>query len=152
MKSIIIYYSNSGTTEKIALQLKECLSCDIVKIEPQIPYGAYFSALKRATAERKSKTVAEYHAPVVDLTDTDTIFVGYPLWYSEAPAFVLDYLKKYDLTGKTIIPFSTSGASHIKNSLPTLQEAVGKAEIKNPFNCGKFRKDNFDSWVKNIQI
>lgn len=150
MNPIIIYYSNSGTTESIALKLKGRFSCDIVKVEPETAYGSYFAALKRATAERKAKTVAPYHAPVVDLSDVDTVFVGYPLWYSEAPAFVLDYLKKYDLTGKTVIPFSTSGASHIKASLKTLQEAVGSAEIKHPYNCGKFKKDNFDNWLNNL--
>ena len=150
MKAIIFYYSNSGTTEKIALQIKEKFDCDAVKIEPKVPYGAYFAALKRVSAERKAKTIAEYHAPIVDITDVDTIFIGYPLWYSEAPAFVLDYLGKYNLTKKTVVPFSTSGASHIKSSLPTLQEAIGSAEIKNPYNCGKFKKDNFDSWVGNL--
>lgn len=150
MKPIIFYYSNSGTTEAIALNLKEKFACDTVKIEPEVPYGSYFAALKRATGERKAKTVAPYSAPVVDLSDVDTVFIGYPLWYSEAPAFVLDYLKKYDLTCKTVIPFSTSGASHIKASLPTLQAAVGKAVIKNPYNCGKFKKDNFDSWVNSL--
>ena len=150
MKAIIFYYSNSGTTEKIALQLKEKIACDAVRIEPEVPYGAYFAALKRATAERKAKIIAEYNAPVVDITDVDTVFVGYPLWYSEAPAFVLDYLGKYNLTGKTVIPFSTSGASHIKSSLPALQKAIGNAEIKNPYNCGKFKKDDFDSWVDEL--
>lgn len=150
MKSIIFYYSNSGTTEKLALQLQKKYSCKIVKIEPDVPYGAYFAALKRAGAERKSKIVADYHAPVIDLSEIDTIFVGYPLWYSEAPAFVLDYLKKYDLTGKTVVPFSTSGASHIKASIPTLQNAIGNAVIKNPYNCGKFKKDNFDHWINSL--
>lgn len=150
MKPIVFYYSNSGTTEAIALKLKDKFDCETVKIEPEVSYGAYFAALKRATAERKAKTVAPYKAPVVDLSDVDTVFVGYPLWYSEAPAFVRDYLKKYDLTGKTVIPFSTSGASHIKTSLKTLQEAVGKAEIKHPYNCGKFKKDNFDNWVNSL--
>ena len=150
MKPVIFYYSNSGTTEKIALQIKEKLNCDVIKIEPEVPYGAYFTALKRATVERKSKTVAKYHAPEIDLSDVDTVFVGYPLWYSEAPAFVLDYLKKQDLTGKTVIPFSTSGAGHIKASLSAFQDAVGKAEIKRPYNCGKFKKDNFERWIDEI--
>ena len=150
MKAIIIYYSNSGTTEKIALRVKEKFSCEAVKIEPEVPYRAYFAALKRASAERKNGDVAEYKAPIVDFSEIDTVFVGYPLWYSEAPAFVLDYLKKYDLTGKTVIPFSTSGASHIKKSLPTLQAAVGNATIKSPYNCGKFMKDNFDNWLANL--
>lgn len=150
MKSVIFYYSNSGTTERIALKLQERFACEIVKIEPEIPYGSYFSALKRVTAERKTKTVAPYYAPMVDLSDVDTVFIGYPLWYSEAPAFVLDYLKKYDLTGKTVIPFSTSGANHIRGSLSTLRAAVGKAEITHPYNCGKFMKDNFEGWVNSL--
>ena len=94
--------------------------------------------------------VAPYTAPKIDLKDVDTVFVGYPIWHSNAPLFVLDYLKKQALAGKTIIPFSTSGASNIKGSLKTLQEAVGSATIKLPYNYGKFSKDNFDKWYAEV--
>lgn len=66
--------------------------------------------------------------PSVDLNETDVVFVGFPLWYSEAPEFLMDCLKCYDFTRKKIIPLSTSGASHIKNSLKSLQSSVGDSD------------------------
>ena len=115
-----------------------------------MPYGSYFAALKRAIPEINNGIVAEYTAPEIELKDVDTVFVGYPLWHSNAPLFVLDYLKKQDFTGKTVIPFSTSGGSNIKASLKTLQEAVGSAEIKLPYNYSMFSKDNFDKWYSEV--
>lgn len=151
MKPVIIYYSNSGVTEQIANKIKDVFDCDVVKVEPKIPYGSYIQAVKRAGSERKNGVIAEYDAPLINLANIDTIFVGYPIWYSDAPAFLLDYIKKYDLSGKTVIPFSTSGASNIKGSLKALQSAVGNAEIKHPYNCGRLFKDNFERWIEKIR-
>ena len=150
MKPIIIYYSNSGNTRKIEEKIREKLGCEVVEIVPKVPYGSYFAALKRAVPEINKGVVAEYTAPEIDLKDVDTVFVGYPIWHSNAPLFVLDYLKKQDLAGKTIIPFSTSGGSNIKGSLKTLQEAVGTAEIRLPYNYSMFSKDNFEKWYAEV--
>lgn len=150
MKPVIICYSNSGTTRKVAKQIQERLSCEIVEIVPKEPYGSYLPAVKRAGSELRKGIVAEYTAPVLDLKDYDTVFIGYPIWYGNAPLFVLDYLKKQDFTGKTVIPFSTSGASNIKGSIRKLQEAVGTAEIRFPYNRGKFSKDDFDKWFTGV--
>ena len=150
MKPVIIYYSNSGTTKKIADKLEEKLGCTVVEIVPKVPYGSYLAALKRAVPEINKGIVAEYTAPEIDLTDVDTVFVGYPIWHANAPLFVLDYLKKQDLAGKTVIPFSTSGASNVKGSLKTLQEAVGSATIKLPYNYSMFSKDNFEKWYAEV--
>lgn len=150
MKPIIIYYSNSGTTRKIADKIKEKIRCEAVEVIPKVPYGSYLAALKRAVPEINNGIVAEYTAPEIDLTDVDTVFVGYPIWHAAAPLFLLDYLKKQDFTGKTVIPFSTSGASNIKGSLKTLQESVGTATIKLPYNYSKFSKDNFEKWYAEV--
>lgn len=89
--------------------------------------------------------------PSVDLNETDVVFVGFPLWYSEAPEFLMDCLKRYDFTRKKIIPLSTSSAGHIKNSLKSLQSSVGDSEIICPLNQGLILKDNFDKWVDNVK-
>lgn len=151
MKSVIFYYSNSGTTEKLAERIHEEFGGDLIAITPDEPYGAYFSALKRAGYERRNSIIAQYSVPNLDISDIDTVFVGYPLWYSEAPAFVLDCLSKLDLSGKRVIPFSTSGASNIKGSLESLKKAVGDATIEFPYNQGKLSKDDFDKWVNTVR-
>lgn len=151
MKSIIIYYSNSGTTKKLAERIHGEFGGEPFEITPEQPYGAYFSALKRAGYERRNNIIAQYSVPNMEISDVDTVFVGYPLWYSEAPLFVLDCLSKLDLSGKMVVPFSTSGASNIKSSLESLKKAVGEAVIAFPYNQGKLSKDDFDKWVSLVQ-
>lgn len=151
MKNVIFYYSNSGTTENLAERIRKEFGGELIAIRPDKPYGAYFSALKRAGYERRNNIIAQYSVPNVDISDIDTVFVGYPLWYSEAPTFVLDCLSKFDLPGKRVIPFSTSGASNIKGSLESLKRAVGDATIECPYNQGKLSKDDFDKWVNTVR-
>ena len=152
MKAIIIYYSKSGTTEKLAMKIKKGFHCEAVKVEPDKKYGGYLAAVARVGVEKMKKSVPAYHAPEVDFSEYDTVFVGYPIWYSKAPSFLLDYLGKQDLNGKTVIPFSTSGGSNIKVTLPSLEEAVKGAEIKYPYNYGKSSKDRDDikAWAKKV--
>ena len=151
MKSIIIYYSNSGTTEALAKRIQGIFGGELISIVPRVPYGSYGAAIKRAGKERKNKEVAEYDAQVCELTDIDIIFVGYPIWYSDAPEFVLDYLRKYDFAGKTLIPFATSGASNIKGTLVRLHEAAKGAKLEHPFTQKKLGKGNFDKWIQEIK-
>ncbi len=150
MKPIIILYSNGGTTRKVAERINETLECEVAEIKPKVPYGPYLKALKRAVPEIDNGIVAEYDAPDIDLSDIDTVLIGYPIWHNDAPPFVLDYLKKQDFTGKTIIPFSTAGGSNIKGSLKKLQDAVGSAKIKLPYSSSMFKKDNFDKWKEEV--
>ena len=146
-KSVIIYYSNSGTTAALARKIKAAFGSKAIRVEPDQPYGGYLAAVKRAGIERKKGTIAPYTAPKADLSDVDVVFVGYPIWYSDAPAFLLDYLSKQDLKGKTVIPFSTAGANNIKCTLPKLKTAVKGAVLAHPYNYTKFSKDNFEQWA-----
>ena len=146
-KSVIIYYSNSGTTATLARKIKAEFGSKVIRVEPDQPYGGYLAAVKRAGIERKNGTIAPYTAPKADLSDVDVVFVGYPIWYSDAPAFLLDYLSKQDLKGKTVIPFSTAGANNIKCTLPKLKTAVKGAVLAHPYNYTKFSKDNFEQWA-----
>lgn len=151
MSPVILYYSNSGTTRQLAEKIHATFGGELLALTPKIPYGSYFSALKRVGHERRSHTIPEYDAPKLDLSEASALFIGYPLWYSEAPAFVLDCLKHYNLSDKMVIPFSTSGASNIKSSLPTLQTAVGSARILAPYHQGKLFKDDFDAWAASVR-
>lgn len=150
MKSIIIYYSNSGTTEKLAKKIQESFGGELAEVKADVPYGSYFAAVKRAGGELRKGVIADYTGPQLDVSGVDTVFVGYPIWYSNAPAFLLDYISKMDLTGKRVIPFSTSGATNIKATLQKVQAAASGAEVVCPYNCGMFSKDDYDSWVKEV--
>ena len=151
MRSIIIYYSNSGTTRKLADKINKEFPGNMVEVVPKVPYGGYLAAVKRAGMERKTHSIAEYTAPQLDLDGVDTIFVGYPIWYSHMPTFLADYLKHFDFSGKRVVPFSTSGAGGIKSTLDDVREAVKGAKVQHPYSASKIYKDNFEEWVKRVK-
>ena len=151
MKDIIVYYSNSGTTVRLAWKIQGTFGGQVVELKPSVPYGNYFAAVVRAGKERKRGIVPEYTAAAADFSGVDVVFVGYPIWYSDAPAIVLDYVGKIPLEGKTLIPFSTSSVSSIKPSLAKLTAAAKGANVIYPYSETKLVKDNFDKWVATLK-
>ena len=101
--------------------------------------------------EKKKDVTAKYIAPVVDISDIDIILVGYPIWFHKPPMIVLDYLKKYNLDHKKVVPFSTSGSTNIKSTLNVLKEAIGNAELCLPYNKSILFKTNFNKWVEKVK-
>ena len=151
MKAIIFYYSNSGKTKKIAENIKKDLGCEMISIEPEVSYGSYFKAVARSHKEKKSGVVANYFAPVIDISDVDVILVGYPIWYRKPPIIVTDYLKKYNLDGKKVVPFTTSVSTNVKSTLKALDESIGSAKIQLPFNHSIINKTNYAKWIEDVK-
>lgn len=151
MKSVVVYYSNSGTTRKLANEIRDEFDCPIYEILPIKPYGSYFKALFRTIGDIMKRRIAEYTKPDVDLSEFDIIFLGYPIWASNAPQFVLDYINSQDLRGKTIIPFSTSGATDISKSLKLLNKVANNSTIKCPYNASRYKQDDFSSWLNKVK-
>lgn len=151
MKPIIIYYSHSGNTEKIALQAKNDLNCETVKIVPEETYGNYISACLRVMKENTAPVPPTFVTPIPDLKDYDMVLMGYPIWMQDVPRFVADFIEKCDLTSKTIIPFATYGMSGINWTMKHLKQICAGAEIKLPFDNGVFKKGNYEAWIKQVK-
>ena len=151
VKAIIIYYSRSGNTEKIALQAKNDLNCEIVKIVPEEAYGNYVSACLRVTKEKKAPAAPAFITPIPDLKEYDVVLLGYPVWAQDIPRFVADFIEKCDLTGKTVIPFATYGMSGIHWTMKHLKQVCKGADIKLPFDSGSFKKGNYAEWIAQVK-
>ena len=151
MKPIIIYYSRSRNTEKIAIHLKNDLSCVALKIIPEETYGNYISACLRVSKEKKSPIAPAFLTPVPDLSGYDTVLLGYPIWAQDIPRFVADFIEKCDLTGKTVIPFATYGMSGINWTMKHLRQICVGAEVKLPFDSGTFKKGDYEKWIQNVK-
>jgi len=151
MKSIIIYYSRSGNTEKLANRVKEDLQCDILKIEPAEAYGNYVASCIRVMGEHRRKEKAKFITEIPDLGTCDVILLGYPIWASDMPAFVSEFISQCNLSGKRIIPFATFGGTNISKSVKTLEGVCGGAELLLPFNYGMFKKDDYNNWITAIK-
>ena len=115
-KKLVAYFSASGVTAKVAQTLAEAIGADIFEIAPKIPYTEadinWMDEKSRSTIEMKDPTSRpEIESKRDNMSEYDTIFVGFPIWWYVASTIINTFLESYDLTGKTIIPFATSGTS-----------------------------------------
>ncbi len=151
MKAIILYYSRSGHTEKVAKQIQSDLNCDLLKIIPEESYGNYIESCFRVMKERKKKVVPSFLTPIPDLTAYDVIFLGYPIWAQDVPAFVADFIERCDIKGKTIIPFATYGMTGINWTRKTLDKICEGATITLPYDSGMVKKGNYQAWIASVK-
>lgn len=115
-RTLVAYFSATGTTAKVAERLAEAIGADIFAIEPEIPYTDadlnWRDKQSRSSKEMSDKAFRPVVAQKRDnIGDYDTIYVGFPIWWYVAPTIVNTFLEGHDLAGKTIIPFATSGGS-----------------------------------------
>ena len=115
-RKLVAYFSASGITAKVAEKLSEAIGADLHAIEPVVPYTEadlnWKDEHSRSTIEMQDSTSRPKIAYKRDnMGDYDTIFVGFPIWWYVAPTIINTFLESYDLSGKTIIPFATSGGS-----------------------------------------
>lgn len=111
MKPIVIYYSRSGNTQRIAEKIQSDMNCDIVKVEPKEAYGNYIISCLRVTKEKRRQTPPGFITKIPNLTAYDVVFLGYPIWAQDVPVFVQEFIKKCDVQGKIVVPFATYGMS-----------------------------------------
>ena len=115
-RKLVAYFSASSVTAKVAEKLSEAIGADLYAIEPEVPY----TKADLDWMDKKSRSTIEMNNPASrpaiagkrdNMNDYDTVFVGFPIWWYVAPTIINTFLESYDLTGKTIIPFATSGGS-----------------------------------------
>ena len=115
MKKILVaYFSASGETKKLAKTIAGVTGGDLFEIAPQVPYTAadldWMDAGSRSTVEMKDKKSRPAIAgQVQDMGQYETVFVGFPIWWYQAPRIIETFLESYDFTGKKVVPFATSG-------------------------------------------
>ena len=117
-KILVAYFSASGTTARLAKNIADTLGGDLFAIEPAEPYTAadlnWNNSSSRSSVEMNDRSSRVAIARKVEnMADYDTIVIGYPIWWGVAPHIINSFLESYDLTGKTVIPFATSGGSGI---------------------------------------
>ncbi|MCR4600950.1 MAG: flavodoxin [Clostridia bacterium] len=130
-KTLVIYFSATGTTRGIAEKIASATGADLYEIVPKEPYSDedlnYNNNDSRATKEQDDKTARpEFEDITVDIEkDYSTVFIGYPIWWGEEPRIMDTFVESYNFEGKTIIPFCTSGSSDISASSRNLEAKAG---------------------------
>lgn len=133
-KKLVAYFSASGVTAKVAETLSEAIGADLYEIEPEVPY----TKADLNWMDKQSRSTIEMNDPASrpaikgmrdNMDDYDTVFVGFPIWWYVAPTIINTFLESYDLTGKTIIPFATSGSSGMGKTNEKLQPSCPNSKL-----------------------
>lgn len=159
MKKILVaYFSASGETKKLAKTIAGVTGGDLFEIAPQVPYTAadldWMDAKSRSTAEMKDeKSRPAMAGQVQDMGQYETVFVGFPIWWYQAPRIIETFLESYDFSGKKVVPFATSGGSGLgktedilKAVCPAAQWLPGK-RLRSGESAGAVQ-----SWVDKLDI
>ena len=129
-KALVLYYSQTQTTEKVAQEIAARLGADIEEILPVQPYdGTYQETITRSGEERSSGRMPAIQPLKANLKDYDVIFLGYPIWFGTYALPVVTLLDEVDFSGKKIVPFCTFGSGGLDVSVRDLKAKQPKAEV-----------------------
>lgn len=146
-KILIAYYSHTGNTEEAAQKIAELTGGDLAEIQRAEEYEDLY---EEAEAEILDGIHPEITVSTENIGEYDTIFVGYPIWWDEAPAMIATFLADHDFSGKTVVPFCTSASDDIDNSLHIFSELCPDAEIAEGLTANDL--DEIESWLSEIGI
>ena len=148
--SVVLYFSATGTTKKVAEKIAKYSNSDIIEIIPKEEYKKEdldYNNDCRANREQNDSKARPEIENNIDITKYDTIYLGYPIWWGTNPKIILTLLDTYDFTNKTIIPFCTSGSSDISESVEDLRNYNSKLTIK---DGKRFALSDSDEVIKNF--
>ena len=155
---LVAYFSCTGNTEKVAGYVAEALDVSAYEIVPETPYTSadlnYSDSSTRATREQNNPNASPgISGKVENMDQYDIIFLGYPIWWGQAPKIMYTFVESYDLSGKTIVPFCTSGSSGIGSSAVNLSKSAPDAEwlSGNRFS-GSATKESVAKWIDGLGL
>lgn len=157
LSTLVVYFSNSGNTEILANFIHNYVGGDIVALEPTVAYPEdYNDLLDVAQEEQQSDARPEFNDLNIDIEDYDTIFIGYPNWWGDMPMIIYTFFDTYDLSGKTIAPFNTSGGSGLSRTVGTIRELEPDATVTDGFtvlgdNVNHAMSD-VEEWIDSLNL
>ncbi|MBP1549823.1 MAG: NAD(P)H-dependent oxidoreductase [Oscillospiraceae bacterium] len=157
-KKLVAYFSASGVTAGVAEKLAGVSGADLYEIKPAVPYTKadldWMNKQSRSSIEMSDlSSRPEISGRVDNMDEYDAIFVGFPIWWYVAPTIINTFLESYNLTGKTIILFATSGGSGFGKTAEKLIDSCKGAVIKGEkLMNGKVDKDTLSEWVKELGV
>lgn len=155
---LVAYFSATGTTEGVAENIVAGLNADLYEIVPQEPYTDadlnYNDDDSRSTIEMNDPDARPaISGSVENMEQYDIVFIGYPIWWGEAPRIISTFVESYDFSGKTIVPFCTSGGSGIGSSAEDLEELTSGAEwLSGSRLRGSDSQEDVMEWVNGLGL
>ena len=151
-KKIQVHHTHEGSignlcTEEIALQIADLTGGVLAEIQRAEEYG---DLQEEAEAEILEGVRPKITISIENVEDYDTVFVGYPIWWDEAPAMIATFLESYDFSGKTIIPFCTSASDSIENSLHIFSELCPDSDIAEGLTANE--QAEIEPWLRSLGL
>ena len=156
-KKLVAYFSASGTTKKAAEHLAKAAGADLFEIKPAVPYSRadldWTNKKSRSSIEmQNSDSRPAISEQLSNIEDYDTIFIGFPIWWYVAPTIIDTFLESYDFSGKTIIPFATSGGSGMGKTVEVLQALCPTANWKDSKMLNHISNTELQNWLRDLSI
>lgn len=157
-KSLVAYFSATGNTAKLAKCLSEAIGADLFAIKPAEVYTEadldWHDKSSRSSLEMNDNTARpEIVEKVGNMNEYDTVFVGFPIWWYTAPRIINTFLESYDFSGKTVIPFATSGGSEMEDISDKIKTSCdSKADFKSGKRFSDYNAETIKNWIDSLNI
>ena len=156
-KTLVAYFSASGVTAEAAKKLAKAAGADLYEIKPAVPYTDkdldWRNEQSRSSVEMRSKAsrpaLADNNA---DISQYDTIYLGFPSWWYVAPTIINSFLESYDFSGKTIILFATSGGSGFGSTAKNLKSSVASDTNIIEGKINNMSDESLRTWIESLNI
>ncbi len=154
-KSLVVYFSWSGNTENVAKSIQSQTDSDIFEIVPVTPYSDdYDTVVDLAQEEQKNNARPAISGNIENIEQYDVIYVGFPNWWGDMPMILYTFFDTYDLSGKTVALFCTSGGSGLSNTVNEVKSLEPNATVTEGLHIGSGLASNPDNavseWLNDI--
>ena len=157
-KLLVAYFSASGVTAAAAKKLAAAVDADLLEIRPEIPYTDadldWTNKNSRSSLEMNNPASRPaIAAQAANKEQYDAVFVGFPIWWYTAPTIIHTFLESYDFSGKTIIPFATSGGSNLGKTNDRLKASCpGATVVAGRLLNGTLTEDGLKKWAVELNL
>lgn len=159
MEALVAYFSATGVTRRVAENLAKALKVDTYEIKAKVPYTHedlnWTDKKSRSSVEMADKAFRpELADKNANISDYDTIFLGFPIWWYVAPTIINTFLESYDFSGKTIVLFATSGGSGMGKTADELKKSVASNTIIKTGSIlkGSQSQESLVDWIANLAL
>ncbi|MBS5734745.1 MAG: NAD(P)H-dependent oxidoreductase [Clostridiales bacterium] len=155
MKKLVAYFSASGVTKAAAERLAKAAAAELFEIKPAVPY----THADLDWTNKKSRSSVEMSNPdsrpeiaerLSNMGDYDTVFIGFPIWWYVAPTIINTFVESYDFSGKTIVPFATSGGSGMGKTVEVLKTLCPTANWEKGKILNRLSEQELNTWLNSL--
>lgn len=155
-KSLVVYFSWSGNTEAVAAEIQRQTDADLFEIVPETPYTDDYNVLLNLAQEEQRNSARPAISGSIDLPAYDTIYLGFPIWWGDMPMVLYTFLDNYDLSGKTLAPFVTSGGSGFSGTIDTIESMESGATLTEGLSLNSSQAEDcseaVSQWLRAVEL